>query len=505
MEECVINEAKIQENLEYLDKVIGLSEKDRKIARGDLIAGVDRNVIKKYLRKGVSQAKKKLISSMQRAGADDSVADKYLDKKINEEKINQALRYQVEGIPPLIIDKYFNDVEVFSRLLDYWLLEQSKLKQKKSEEQTEKGGEKSDGLIRNVETESESVEIPKCEENNSIHDSSDDMKEVEKDDSTEGNPKCESITEEKTDVESVEPHADEEKQKTVTEEKAVGVVPQNTVITNGFTFEQMMQLFSMMNNGPKEQSEDIEDQKEKSKQSSPDILSEDRIQAIVSAAMKQTIEEAKKQTLAEISMMNESKESQNKTSEKTSDDFNIEDIRKEINELRREADESKKSENKLRSEIEEKNKENADRMKSYLEEMKKMNEKSEKTDTEEKAVPVNRSDDERLAVSGYMTPMRNQSGSVVGMLPVEIERKKSSGIGGVIGLLGFKKKSQQSLVRMVISGELDKAQLSHIVGAMKKGLSEGQLTALIESRVPAEKMPEIIEIALLEKRMGYAY
>ncbi len=502
MEECVINEAKIQEDLEYLDKVIGLSEKDRKIARGDLIAGVDRNVIKKYLKKGVSQARKKLISSMLRAGADVSVVDKYLDKKINEEKINQALRYQAEGIPPLIIDSYFNNVAVFSRLLDYWLLEQSKLK-KKSEEQTEKSEEKSDGLIRN--TEAESAEISNCEKDKATHDSSDDTKVEEKDDSAENNPKCESVTEEKTDVESVEPHTVEEESKAVTEDKSVDVVPQNTVITNGFTFEQMMQLFSMMNNGSKEQSEDIADQTEKSKQSSQDILSEERIQAIVSAAMKQTIEEAKKQTLAEINLMKETKEPQNKNSENASDDFTIEDIRKEITELRREADENRKSENKFRSEIEEKNKETADRMKSYFDEMKKMNEKAEKTYTAEKAVPVNRSDDDRLAVSGYMTPMRNQSGSVVGMLPVEIERKKSSGIGGVIGLLGFKKKSQQSLVRMVISGELDKAQLGHIVGAMKKGLSEGQLTDLIESRVPAEKMPEIIEIALLEKRMGYAY
>lgn len=503
MEECVINEAKIQEDLEYLDKVIGLSEKDRKIARGDLIAGVDRNVIKKYLRKGISQARKKLISSMLRAGADVSVVDKYLDKKINEEKINQALRYQVEGIPPLIIDSYFNNGAVFSRLLDYWLLEQSKLKKKKSEEQTEMPEEKSDGLIRN--TEAESAEISNCEEDKTTHDSSDDTKVVENDDSAENNPKYESNTEEKTDVEPVESHADEEEHKTVTEDKTVGVVPQNTVITNGFTFEQMMQLFSMMNNGSKEQSEDIADETEESKHSSSDILSEDRIQAIVSAAMKQTIEEAKKQTLAEINLMKETKEPQNKNSENASDDFNIEDIRKEITELRREADESRKSENKLRSEIEEKNKETADRMKSYFDEMKKMNEKTEKTDTEEKAASVNRSDDDKLAVSGYMMPMRNQRGTVVGMVPVEIERKKSSGIGGIAGLLGFKKKSQQSLVRMVISGELDKAQLGHIVGAMKKGLSEGQLTDLIESRVPAEKMPEIIEIALLEKRMGYAY
>ena len=57
---------------------------------------------------------------------------------------------------------------------------------------------------------------------------------------------------------------------------------------------------------------------------------------------------------------------------------------------------------------------------------------------------------------------------------------------------------------MAIAGQLDKNQLHHIATAIKSGLSENQLCDLIESRAPAERMPELIEIAVLEKRMGYA-
>ena len=141
-------------------------------------------------------------------------------------------------------------------------------------------------------------------------------------------------------------------------------------------------------------------------------------------------------------------------------------------------------------------------MNDYFERFKALQDKTEEKNTVE---TQEESAAGSLSPSGYMVPLKDTNGNIVGTMPVEIERRRSNGIGGLFGLLGFKKKSQQSLVQMVISGELNKAQLSHIVGAMKKGLSEGQLTDLIESKVPAEKMPEIIEIAMLEKSMGYAY
>ena len=41
MEKLVINEAKIKEGIDYLEKVNGLTKDDKKLARCDLLAGID--------------------------------------------------------------------------------------------------------------------------------------------------------------------------------------------------------------------------------------------------------------------------------------------------------------------------------------------------------------------------------------------------------------------------------------------------------------------------------
>lgn len=501
MEEFVINEEKIEEDLKHIDAVCGLSEGDRKIARGDLIAGIDRAVIERYLKKNFSHNRKRFVSSLLRTGAPESVVAKYTDKSINEDELKKAVRYIDEGVPPLYVDLHFND-PAFSRLLDYWLWEQNMLRMKKEKEELEKK-ETSDGLIRVEETQPEK-EPEETKGSEMV---------VDSDASTKDNSDviAEAVTEEP--VKKVE--EDENKApKDDNCEKSKTAVPQNTVI-NGFTFEQVMELFTYMNNNtncnvqkihdtaPAEEKPETVVQScepvESAEVKQSDVITEEKIQAIVSAAMKQTIEEAKKQTLEEINKQHEAK---TEKTEKNPVDIYIDDIRKEISELRREADENKKTENALRNELEEKNKETADRMNDYFERFKALQVKTEEKDTVE---TQEESAASSLSISGYMVPLKDTNGNIVGNMPVEIERRRSNGIGGLFGILGFKKKSQQSLVRMVISGELNKDQLSHIVGAMKKGLSEGQLTDLIESKVPAEKMPEIIEIALLEKSMGYAY
>ena len=86
---------------------------------------------------------------------------------------------------------------------------------------------------------------------------------------------------------------------------------------------------------------------------------------------------------------------------------------------------------------------------------------------------------------------------------VEYTSKKNSGIGKAIAAFAFKKRSRRSLMQLVIAGELSAEQLTHIVTAVRSGLTEEQLCSLIESKVPAEKMPQIIEIAMLENKMGY--
>ena len=487
MEEFVINEAKIKEDLEYLDNVNGLTKDDKKMARCDLIAGIDRLLLRKYYKRNVSQTRKKIISFLLRAGAPESVIDKYLDKKIKEEKISQAVRYITEGVPAQYVDLHFND-SLFPRLSEYWLYEQNLLKMKKEKEEAE-NKITPDGLIRTEET-----EVP-------VEDKSDEIEETVVNEKEDESTKDESDDDSKAEViagETVTEVEAEENNDSKSDEgiKPEAAVSQNTVI-NGFTFEQMMELFSYMNSNANSNVQKVYDAAPAEVEKP---VSEDKIQAIVAAAMKQTIEEAKKQTLEEISKQRTTDVDIAVKTESKLSDINIDDIRKEISELRREADENKKTENALRNELEEKSKETAERMKDYYEMFRNL-----KANPEEDKVETSEEQNSKLSTSGYMVPLKDSNGNIVGTMPVEIERRKSNGLGGLFGLLGFKKKSQQSLVRMVISGELNKAQLSHIVGAMKKGLSEGQLTDLIESKVPAEKMPEIIEIALLEKSMGYAY
>ena len=56
-------------------------------------------------------------------------------------------------------------------------------------------------------------------------------------------------------------------------------------------------------------------------------------------------------------------------------------------------------------------------------------------------------------------------------------------------------------MKLVIAGELDINQLVQIKRAIEKGLTERQLEDIINSRVPADRMKEIVEIAELENSM----
>lgn len=87
---------------------------------------------------------------------------------------------------------------------------------------------------------------------------------------------------------------------------------------------------------------------------------------------------------------------------------------------------------------------------------------------------------------------------------VDFSRRKTSGLGVLAATLGCKKRSRKSMMKMAISGELSKEQLIHIVEAIRAGLTEEQLCNLIENKVDADKMPQIIEIAILENKMGYS-
>lgn len=103
----------------------------------------------------------------------------------------------------------------------------------------------------------------------------------------------------------------------------------------------------------------------------------------------------------------------------------------------------------------------------------------------------------------YQIPVTDSAGRVVQQLPIErTGRKSSNGIAALFAKLSFKKKSRVDIVKLVASGDLVPAQLVQIKSAIEKGLTEGQLVELINNNVSAEKMKEIIEIAVLENSMA---
>ena len=104
----------------------------------------------------------------------------------------------------------------------------------------------------------------------------------------------------------------------------------------------------------------------------------------------------------------------------------------------------------------------------------------------------------------YQLPVVDASGHVVQRLPIERSARKSSnsGVASLFARLSFKKKSRADIVKLVASGDLVPAQLVQIKSAIEKGLTESQLVELINNNISAEKMKEIIEIAVLENSMA---
>ena len=104
----------------------------------------------------------------------------------------------------------------------------------------------------------------------------------------------------------------------------------------------------------------------------------------------------------------------------------------------------------------------------------------------------------------YQIPVVDGTGNVVQRLPIERSVRKSSnnGVASLFARLSFKKKSRADIVKLVASGDLVPAQLVQIKSAIEKGLTESQLVELINNNISAEKMKEIIEIAVLENSMA---
>lgn len=104
----------------------------------------------------------------------------------------------------------------------------------------------------------------------------------------------------------------------------------------------------------------------------------------------------------------------------------------------------------------------------------------------------------------YQLPVVDVSGHVMQRLPIErsVRKSSNSGVASLFARLSFKKKSRADIVKLVASGDLVPAQLVQIKSAIEKGLTESQLVELINNNISAEKMKEIIEIAVLENSMA---
>lgn len=104
----------------------------------------------------------------------------------------------------------------------------------------------------------------------------------------------------------------------------------------------------------------------------------------------------------------------------------------------------------------------------------------------------------------YQIPIVDGTGNVVQRLPIErsVRKSSNSGVASLFARLSFKKKSRADIVKLVASGDLVPAQLVQIKSAIEKGLTESQLVELINNNISAEKMKEIIEIAVLENSMA---
>lgn len=103
----------------------------------------------------------------------------------------------------------------------------------------------------------------------------------------------------------------------------------------------------------------------------------------------------------------------------------------------------------------------------------------------------------------YQIPVVDMQGRVIQKVQIDKSESKSSGVIGLLSKLCFKKKSRADIVKLVASGDLAPAQLIQIKSGIEKGLTEGQLVELINNNVAAEKMKEIIEIAVLENSIAY--
>ena len=177
-----------------------------------------------------------------------------------------------------------------------------------------------------------------------------------------------------------------------------------------------------------------------------------------------------------------------------------------IQSLSKENEELKKEMNLLKKEIEERKEQSIKETDKKNEEAVQKADKSEieerdVSEMEEKVLIQNPIGIKGMGVAVpvyYQIPIVDSYGKKVMDVTVGKDERKTSGIFSVMSKLLFKKKSRADIVKLVASGDLVPAQLIQIKNAIERGLTEGQLVELINNNLTPDKMKEIIEIAVLE-------
>lgn len=101
----------------------------------------------------------------------------------------------------------------------------------------------------------------------------------------------------------------------------------------------------------------------------------------------------------------------------------------------------------------------------------------------------------------YHAAVVDRDGNIIRFVPVErMERKDRGGVMGSMFSRFFLKK-KTDIVKLLAEKDLSPEQLVQVRSAIEKGLSEKQLLVLINSRIPAGQMEEIINIAVYENKM----
>ena len=101
----------------------------------------------------------------------------------------------------------------------------------------------------------------------------------------------------------------------------------------------------------------------------------------------------------------------------------------------------------------------------------------------------------------YHAALVDENGRIIQMVPVErVEKKKEGGtLGALFSRLFLKRK--MDVVKLVAESGLEAEQIVQVRRALENGLTGKQLMVLINCRLPAEQMEEIIGIAVYENRV----